>query len=353
MYFRKENKRKKILISISAYPSVRRYNTIQRNIQKPIAAKTCMGSDISDLMAQGDKALNSNRYNEALQAYKQANQLEPSNNKVYKKLAKTYFQLKDYKMAEMHYRTYLENVPDDSECWIELGETQRQGGYYQKALGSFEQAKKLDSSNDLAQRSIMETKNNMLAIYSPEQARIQKSQYAQKNLQKALQMTVDYMTPEYMKDLENVQVMFGETASMGGTQNIAQYENHKKTITVSNSYIYASPQVIAAYLTHESVHAKDADPYTSVCEEQDAYEIATEFWIDNSNGIKDPEMDYAAELYKQSPSTLRQRVEEIYTLRDPSISKTSPNHPPIKLFHKKSSNNSSASQSIKEYNVIA
>ena len=253
----------------------------------------------------------------------------------------------------MHYKTYLENSPEDSDCWIELGETQRMAGFYQRAIESFEQAKKLDSSNDLAQRSILETKNDMLAIYSPMQAKKEKEEYASKNLLKALEMTVNYMSPEYMKDLENVKVMFGETASMGGTTNIAQYENYKKAITVSNSYIYASPQVIAAYLTHESVHAKDADAYTSVCEEQDAYEIATKFWINNSNGIKDPEMDYAANLYKQSPAVLRNRVEEIYTLRDPSIAKTSPNHPPDKLFHRNKQNSSAASQSIREYDVIA
>ena len=193
----------------------------------------------------------------------------------------------------------------------------------------------------------------MLSIFSPQRAKKEREEYASKNLQKALQMTVNYMTPSYMKGLDDVIVCFGETASMGGTSNIAQYENYKKKITVADSYKYASPQVIAAYLTHESVHAHDDDAYTSVYEEQDAYETATQFWIDNSNGIKDPEMDYAADLYKQSPETLRQRVEEIYTLRDPSIAKTSPNHPPGRLFHWGISNNKAAHQSIKQYDVIA
>jgi hypothetical protein len=140
---------------------------------------------------------------------------------------------------------------------------------------------------------------------------------------------------------------------MGGTSNIAQYENYKQTITVSNSYVYASPQVIAAYLAHESVHAKDNDPYTSIREEQDAYEIAAKFWMENSNGVSDPEMDYATALYKKSPSTLSSRVEEIYTLRDPSIAKTSPNHPPTKKYHIKTARTQAASQSLMKYNVIA
>ena len=157
-----------------------------------------------------------------------------------------------------------------------------------------------------------------------------------------------------MNKFKNVKFQFGKTASMGGTGNIAQYENTKQSITVSNSYIYAAPQVIAAYLTHESVHAHDNDPYTSIREEQDAYEIATKFWIENSNGVQDPEMDYAADLYKKSPQTLKDRVEEIYSLRDPDISKTSPNHPPQSFFSQNYSNqNNAAAQTLRAYDIIA
>ena len=65
-------------------------------------------------------------------------------------------------------------------------------------------------------------------------------------------------------------------------------------MTVSEKYKYAPAQLIAAYIIHESVHAHDKDSYTSIREEQDAYKIATEFWIANSKGVEDPEMDYAA-----------------------------------------------------------
>ena len=64
-------------------------------------------------------------------------------------------------------------------------------------------------------------------------------------------------------------------------------------------------------------------------------------------------MDYAAGLYQQSPSALDNRVEEIYTLRDPSIAQTSPNHPPEKLFHFNPLKKKAASQSLKQYDVIA
>ena len=341
------------MIKISTYHSIPNYGISNKKSIPVKSVQTFCASDISDILAKGDKALNENKFQEALEAYKQANQTDPSNNNVYRKLGKTYFHLKDYKSSEMNFKTYLENAPEDSECWIDLGQTQKMAGYYQKALDSFKQASKLDSSNDYAKRCMLETKNDMLAIYFPQDADREKREYAAKNLQEALNMTINYLSPAYMKDLEDVKVMFGETASMGGTSNIAQYENYKKTITISKDYIYASPQVIAAYLTHESVHAKDADPYTSIYEEQDAYEIATKYWINYSNGVKDPEMDYAASLYTQSPATLRNRVAEIYKLRDPSIAETSPNHPPDKSFHFLNKKAHAASHPIKEYNVIA
>lgn len=340
------------MISISPFPPINKYHSYaykSRNI-KPVSFSA---NDVSSLIEQGDKALNENRFQEALRFYQQANQSNPEENTIYRKMAKAYHHLKDYTSAEKNFKIYLEKAPGDTDCWIELGEAQRQNGYYQNALKSFEKAYSLDSSNDLARRSIMETKNNILSIHYPQQAAAEKQQYAAQNLKTALDMTVQYMTPEYMKDLSDVTIGFGETADMGGTSNIAQYENYKKSITVSDSYIYAAPQVIAAYLAHESVHAKDKDAYTSIKEEQDAYQVAAKFWIQNSNGVKDPEMDYAAGLYQQSPSALDNRVEEIYTLRDPSIAQTSPNHPPEKLFHFNPLKKKAASQSLKQYDVIA
>lgn len=311
------------------------------------------GGNVDALLQTGDTALNENKNQEALDAYKQALTLNPDNTVINKKIAKAYHKLKDYKSAEENFKIYLDKNQDDTEAWIDLGETQRQKGDYNSAIKSFETALSLDNANDLARRSILEAQNNSLSIYAPQKAYTEKQAYAQKNLQEALQLTVNYMSAEYMGDLADVQIKFGETASMGGTSNIAQYENGIKTITVSNAYKYAAPQVIAAYLVHETIHAKDKDPYTSIREEQDAYTAATKFWIKYADGVKDPEMDYAADLYKKSPETLNKRVEEIYVLRDPSISKTSPNHPPQKKtifnFHK----NDAASQPLTTYHAIA
>ena len=337
------------MLSISPYMGI--YN---QNSRKSLPLKNFSGSDVSDLLSKGDKALNENKFKEALNYYNRANSVNPDDMQVYKKIAKAQFGLKNYVNAEENFKKYLEENPDDIDILIELGEAQRQRGHYKEAISTFEKACKMDSSNDLARRSLLTAKNNILAVYSPESARKEKAEYAAKNLEAAMQLTIDYMSPKYMSELNGVTVQFGETSSMGGTGNIAQYENYKNSITVSNSYIYASPQVIAAYITHEAVHAHDNDPYTSVREEQDAYEIATKFWIKNSNGVNDPEMDYAAELYNKSPNNLKNRVAEIYTLRDPSIAETSPNHPPKKIFHwSLNCKNETASQSLKTYDIIA
>ena len=340
-------KRKIVLISITPYSSIRTYH--KYNISRP----TFNGGDINSLMEEGDKFLNENKAEKALESYKKALEQSPENTEINRKIAKAYHRLKDYNSAEENIKIYLTQNEEDAEGWIELGEIQRQKGDYNSAVKSFKTALSIDPNNDLAKRSITETQNNTLSIFSPQKAYTEKQKYAQENLKTALKMAVDYMTPEYMKDLADIQIKFGKTASMGGTSNIAQYENSIKTITISDEYQYAAPQVIAAYLVHESVHAKDKDAYTSIREEQDAYETATKFWIQNANGVKDPEMDYAAELYKKSPEALSQRVEEIYVLRDPSIAKTSPNHPPTKksffLFPKKAA----ANQPIKSYNIIA
>ena len=310
-------------------------------------------SRVGTLIEAGNQYFNENKIKEALTSYKEAKALSPNNSEIDKRLGKTYYKLEDYNASAEHYKAYISKNEKDDEAWIDLGVSQRKAGFYGEALKSFRKAKEINPKNDLANREILETENSILAIYAPDKAYKEKQAQATANLREALNLTVNYLSPNFMKDLADVQVLFGETASMGGTPNIAQYENYKKTITVSNTYAYASPQVIAAYLVHESIHAKDKDAFTSIREEQDAYEIATKFWIANSKGVEDPEMDYAAELYKQSPDSLKNRVAEIYQMRDPDISKTSPNHPPIKKFHWGKPDKQAASQNLKTYEIIA
>lgn len=339
------------MLSIQSYSNI--INT-KVSPREKTSNQSFSGSDISSLLEKGDNALNENRLSDALNLYLEAKNKNPEETLIYRKLGKTYLNMKIYNSAQENYEKYLQDNSNDSEAWIDYGDSLRKNGFYTQAIEAYEKALEIDKANDLAKRNIMEAKNDMLAVYSPKRAKEEKDNYASENLRKALQMAVNYLGTDYMSKLSDVKFQFGETASMGGTANIAQYENYKKGITVSNTHIYAAPQVIAAYLVHESVHASDKDAYTSVREEQDAYKLATKFWIKNANGVKDPEMDYAASLYKKSPSALSSRVEEIYTLRDPNISKTSPNHPPKQKKSKGLfTRSNAASQSLKQYNVIA
>ncbi len=338
------------MIVLSLKPEYHKSMSVPRKSIKHAAFGT---NDVSEIINQGDKALNENKFSEALEKYKQASELSPDNIDINKKLGKVYYHLKDYKNSIENYEKYLEKENTDSDVYIELGSSQNAAGYFQKAIKSYERALEIDKSNDLAKRNILETKNHIAALSYPAEAYEEKQRYAAQNLKTAIDITAEYMGPKYMQELQDTKIVFGETASMGGTSNIAQYENSKNTITVSNKYIYAAPQVIAAYLAHETVHARDKDAYTSIREEQDAYETAAKFWIKNSLGIKDPEMDYAADLYMKSPSSLKERVAEIYKLRDPSIAETSPNHPPTKKSVFKFSLSKAASQPIKSYDVIA
>ena len=91
---------------------------------------------------------------------------------------------------------------------------------------------------------------------------------------------------------------------------------------------------------------------SSVREEQDAFETQTKFWIKNSNGIEDPELNFAVELYSKSAKDLADRVEEIYKARDPQIAMTSPNHPPG-TSAASTLGGTSSSAPIKKYDVIA
>ena len=161
----------------------------------------------------------------------------------------------------------------------------------------------------------------------------------------------------FTNDMKDVCITFDMTDEMSGRSNIAQYEHAKRKITVTEDFIWANPNLVSAYLVHEFIHAKDNDAYTSVREEQDAYEVAAKFWLGVSKTekppIKDPEMDYVISLYKTSPQKLRDRVAEIYQLRDPGIAMTSPNHPPSNKHAAANLSEKSSSQPLKHYNIIA
>jgi len=312
----------------------------------------------NDLKEQGNEYLKINNLDKAVECYKQALKINPEFADAYFNLGKALKLQKKYPEAIQALEQAKKLNLSDTETITVLGETYKQNGQYSLAIQNFDEAIKLDESSDYAKRNLEETKNLSYAIYNPQSALTQKKEQAHKNLNDAIALAKNYLPSGYMKDLADVSIAFDTTNEMGGRTNIAQYEHAKRKITVTGDYIWANPRIVSAYLVHEFVHAKDNDPYTSITEEQDAYEQAAKFWTsklptDTVPPVKDPEMDYVAELYNASPQRLKDRVAEIYKLRDPQIANTSPNHPPRTAAASTSLAEDINAQPLKHYDVIA
>lgn len=308
---------------------------------------------------QGNEYLKNNDFDKAIDCYNRAISIAPEYTDAYFNLGKAYKFKKDFPSAINALEQAKKTAPKDTEIITLLGEVYKQNGQYPQAIKNFEEALIIDNTSDYAKRNLAETKNIAYSIFSPQAALAQKKEQAQKNLNDAISIAKNYLPKGYMKDLSDVCVVFDTTNEMGGRSNIAQYEHSKRKITVTGDYIWANPRIVSAYLVHEFVHAKDNDPYTSITEEQDAYEAAAKFWLakhptDTLPPAKDPEMDYVGELYASSPQKLKDRVAEIYKLRDPDISPTSPNHPPkSKLSAKTLLEKDIEAESLRAYDVIA
>lgn len=308
---------------------------------------------------KGNDYLKINDFDKAISCYNKAIELSPEYADAYFNLGKAYKLQKNYPAAIKALEQAKKYSPKDIEIITVLGESYKQNGQYILAIKNFEEALSIDNTSDYAKRNLEETKNINYSIFNPQAAMAQKKAQAQKNLNDAITIAKNYLPKGYMKDLADVCVVFDTTNEMGGRSNIAQYEHAKRKITVTGDYIWANPRLVGAYLVHEFVHAKDNDPYTSITEEQDAYEEAAKFWLkrhptDTNPPIKDPEMDYVGELYNASPQQLKDRVAEIYKLRDPDIRLTSPNHPPqSKINATTMLENDIEAESLRSYDIIA
>ena len=304
------------------------------------------------LANEGQNLLIANRYDEAIDKFQQSIAQDETNYQSYFDMARAYTYKKDFKNAVTAYDNYLQNKPDDIEAITMKGECLKNLGSYQKAKIELEKALSINPKYDYAARNLAECKNYEKFLFNPAGAIKEREEQSQKNLNAALKYAANYFPKGYLNPISNVQITFDKTSSLGGRANIAQYEHSKQKISITEDFIWAAPEVVGAYLVHECVHARDNDPYTSVREEQDAFEIQTKFWLQHSKGIEDPELNFAAELYSKSAKSLADRVEEIYKARDPYIAMTSPNHPPG-AHAATNLNSASCSTPIRKYDVIA
>lgn len=298
--------------------------------QKAIGAHSV--SQDEDLRGLADEAQKGGYFDKAIGLYKEALAINPDNHEANLSLAKTYKLNFDYQNAIEYFEKAEKHNPSDIENITVLGECYKNIGQYKNAERHFLKVLKIDPNYDYANRNLLDTRNLMLACVNPQRAFKERQDAALQNLNTAIAMATGFLPKSTLKNIQDVNIMFDKTAQMGGRSNIAQYEHNggkNRKITILDEYIYANPVITGTYIVHEAgVHANDNDPYTSVTEEQDAYKIQAQFWLKHAKNVEDPEMDYVADLYKKSPQSLANRVEEIYRLRDPNIARVSPNHPP-------------------------
>ena len=287
--------------------------------------QTDSDSKVKEFKESGNEFAKHNNYKSAIESYKQALNYAPENEEVLYNIAKVYKSNGDIENSILFYNKLLGLNPENVEALTNLGECYKETQNYNKAEGLFKQALELDCNYDLASRNLKDTKNLTLALINPEYAKIKKVEYAQNNLKSAISLADNYFSPETIEKVGDVAFSFDKTGSMSGFQNIAQYEDCKRQIVVTDKYIWASPEIVASYIVHEIVHARDNDPYTSIKEEQDAYRESVKFWKKNNHGKKDPEMDYATELYISDPEELDKKVAEVYSSRG-HLPDYSPNH---------------------------
>ena len=305
------------------------------------------------LKLQADEASKEGYFERAIDLYEKALAINPDNTSVFLPLAKTYKFNNDYKNAIKYFEKALAIEPEDIENRTLLGECYKNNGQYTKAKLQFEQVLGQRPNYDFAKRNLLETENYLLALVDPLKAREEKQKTAQENLNQAVKLACSFFPRRFFRDMQDIVVSFNKTASMAGRANIAQYEHNKREITVMDDYVYANPVLVASYIVHENIHAKDNDPYTSIREEQDAYRKQCEFWIKHGNGIEDPEMDFVVGLYKKSAEDLDRRVAEVYRLRDKNIPETSYNHPPSNKKISATTSLSSGTKPLKAYDIIA
>jgi predicted metal-dependent hydrolase len=133
--------------------------------------------------------------------------------------------------------------------------------------------------------------------------------------------------PESSKKLaETINISFEPTQVMDNVENIAEYDHPKRTIRLQPKMMFASPNVVAAYLAHELIHAEDQDGETSIQEEQDGYRELVNFWQRFKNAESEPNLDRTLKLYEESPTKLDEEVKRLYTMRNPLIAEKSPKH---------------------------
>ncbi len=300
---------------------------------------------------KGNDAHYARDYNGAIKAYEKALSYDDTFVDAWFNLGHTYINTGQFKSAATAFYTLLAHSPHDNEARIKLVEQLFRLGQDNVAIAhlddlqhkhpEFDPARRLNGYHRLqywAKKYGKPTQPiiNTLGSHTLTQAAQLLNQYGayRRRIGKPLSININQLPTL-------AQTEFYPTTQVDYVPNLAEY-HHRKTpqrssIRFSPPMAFAHPAVLAAYWLHESIHAKDNDPLTSITEEQDAYREKVQFWqwFTSQPGhpaVSDPNLDYATHLFIQAPQLLDKKVALHYRTRNPNIPKQSPNHPPKPSF---------------------
>lgn len=293
-------------------------------------------NSLNDIQAEhlkevGNELLRLHLYPQALESYHKAIAVKPRYTDAWFNIAQTWRILGNIPSSAQALTQLLFIDPNDHDARVGLGEL------YEK-LGHPQMAKKLYMQVLAAKPNFDPAKRNLLHLLYQDQLYIDPTTAhelykTQKNevLYKTRAILALYYSkispdPEKLKLSQNIPIIFEPTQIVENSENTAEYDHQIKSIRLQPRMVFASPNVIGAYMAHELVHAQDNDDKTSVMEEQDGYRELAKFWMTFKQTEEAPNLDRAIKLYQESQAKLDHEVRQLYTMRNPLIPEKSPGH---------------------------
>jgi Flp pilus assembly protein TadD len=109
---------------------------------------------VSAQIYMGRALAKTQRESEAIEQYKSALTLDPSNVEAHGLLAEGRFHQQNFLEASLHYRAYLKARPEEPGVWTNFGVALASSGKLEEAAGAFRRAVELEPQNVLARRNL-------------------------------------------------------------------------------------------------------------------------------------------------------------------------------------------------------
>ncbi len=279
----------------------------------------------------GNEYRKNKMYAKALDAYQQAIQTDSRYTDAYFNMGQLHALVGNMPKAIQALTQLLFITPNDHDARVVLGEYYEKAGNTQEAKKRYMEVLQAKPDFDPASRRLDYLLYLDQKRFYPETAQTLMDTQYREIIHKARSLlkqfyTLHHPNPIVLKLSQEIPIAFEDTQMLGETANIAEYDNRKGLIRVHPQMMFSTPNIVAAYLVHELVHAVDQNDSTSIIEEQDGYRALARFWSIYKGPETDPNLDRAVELYQRSPDALDQEVRRIYTIRDATIPERSAGH---------------------------